>query len=197
MLFRSAVKGDSVEISGGSSTPPAQCAQTPQPTEPPPPETPSLPCIVDGPLSWFGCNLWVLFVLLGLILARLWWIGRDLQVSINGQEAVALRGGTKVGFDIQNGTAARTPNPDRGQVKVTRSFFRFLPGTRLDATGLSDSTLAKNTKFSLGQEIALNQSSSARIKYGNPKRVRYNDDSNAGSTDFSSGANPSGSSSAL
>jgi pyruvate/2-oxoglutarate dehydrogenase complex dihydrolipoamide acyltransferase (E2) component len=52
-------------------------------------------------LQWLGCNPWWLLLVLLLIGARLWWIGRDLQVSINGQEAVALRGGTKVGFDLQ------------------------------------------------------------------------------------------------
>jgi hypothetical protein len=191
------VAGTAVNIAGGSSTAPAQCTQTAPPTEPPPPPPLALPCVVDGPLSWFGCNTWVLFVLLGLVIARLLWIGRDLQVSINGQEAVALRGGTKVGFDIQNGTAARTPNPDRGQIKVTRSFLRFFPGTRIDASGLPDSSVGKGTKFNLGQEVALTSVISARIKYGNPRRARYSGSSDDTPTDFSSGSNPSGSSSAL
>jgi len=149
-------------------------------------------------LSWLGCNPWALLFLLLLVGARLWWIGRDLQVSINGQEAVALRGGTKVGFDLHNGNAERTPNPNDAQVKITRAFFRFLPGTRLDTSGLTGEVGGKPSKFELGKELDLASGASAVVRYGNPRP--YQDSSNpneTGPSDFSGTSQGGGSSSAL
>ena len=162
------------------------------------PPPPPLPCLADSPLSWLGCNPWALLLLLLLIGARLWWIGRDLQVSINGQEAVALRGGTKVGFDLHNGNAERTPNPNDAQVKITRAFFRFLPGTRLDTSGLTGEVGGKPLKFELGKELDLASGASAVVRYGNPRP--YQDSSNPDETapsDFSGTSQGGGSSSAL
>jgi hypothetical protein len=176
-------------------TPTATPTPTPIPTLPPPPP---LPCMADSPLSWLGCNPWALLLLLLLVGARLWWIGRDLQVSINGQEAVALRGGTKVGFDLHNGNAERTPNPNDAQVKITRAFFRFFPGTRLDTSGLTGEVGGKPSKFELGKELDLASGASAVVRYGNPRP--YQDSSNPDETapsDFSGTSQGGGSSSAL
>jgi hypothetical protein len=196
-------EGDTVVIRTATLEAPASCAPsptptptpTPVPTEPPPP-TP--PCVADSPLSWLGCNPWALLLLLLLVGARLWWIGRDLQVSINGQEAVALRGGTKVGFDLHNGNAERTPNPNDAQVKITRAFFRFFPGTRLDTSGLTGEVGGKPLKFELGKELDLASGASAVVRYGNPRP--YQDSSNPDETapsDFSGTSQGGGSSSAL
>ena len=196
-------EGDKVVISTATSEPPANCAPaptptptpTPSPTEPPVVEK---PCVADSPLSWLGCNPWALLLLLLLVGARLWWIGRDLQVSINGQDAVALRGGTKVGFDLHNGNAERTPNPNDAQVKITRAFFRFLPGTRLDTSGLTGEVGGKPSKFELGKEVDLATGASAVVRYGNPRP--YQDSSNSdepGPSDFSGTSQGGGSSSAL
>jgi len=196
-------EGDTVVISTATSEPPANCAPAPTPTPIPTPtqtEPPKEkdPCVADSPLSWLGCNPWWLLLLLLLIGARLWWIGRDLQVSINGQEAVALRGGTKVGFDLHNGNAERTPNPNDAQVKITRAFFRFFPGTRLDTSGLTGEVGGKPSKFELGKELDLASGASAVVRYGNPRP--YQDSSNPDETapsDFSGTSQGGGSSSAL
>lgn len=197
-------EGDTVVISTATSEPPANCVPSPTPT---PTLTPSPtddgggeipPCVADSPLSWLGCNPWALLLLLLLIGARLWWVGRDLQVSINGQEAVALRGGTKVGFDLHNGNAERTPNPNDAQVKITRAFFRFFPGTRLDTSGLTGEVGGKPSKFELGKELDLASGASAVVRYGNPRP--YQDSSNPDETapsDFSGTPQGGGSSSAL
>jgi hypothetical protein len=196
-------EGDTVVISTATNEPPANCVPTPTPTPTPiptqtePPEKEE-PCIADSPLSWLGCNPWWLLLVLLLIGARLWWIGRDLQVSINGQEAVALRGGTKVGFDLHNGNAERTPNPNDAQVKITRAFFRFFPGTRLDTSGLTGEVGGKPSKFELGKELDLASGASAVVRYGNPRP--YQDSSNPDETapsDFSGTSQGGGSSSAL
>jgi len=188
-----------VTISSSTPTPPEGCEAPPTPT--PSEEVvipPSEPCRADSPLSWLGCNPWWLLLVLLLIGARLWWIGRDLQVSVNGQEAVALRGGTKVGFDLHNGNAERTPNPNDAQVKITRAFFRFLPGTRLDTSGLTGEVGGKPSKFELGKELDLASGASAVVRYGNPRP--YQDSSNPDETapsDFSGTSQGGGSSSAL
>jgi hypothetical protein len=119
-------------------------------------------------------------------------------VSINGQEAVALRGGTKVGFDLHNGNAERTPNPNDAQVKITRAFFRFLPGTRLDTSGLTGEVGSKPSKFELSKELELASGMSGVVRYGNPRP--YQDSSNPDETapsDFSGTSQGGGSSSAL
>jgi len=191
-----------IVILKSTPTPPENCAPEPTPsptptaTEPPPPPPP--PCLADSPFNWLGCNPWALLLLLLLVGARLWWIGRDLQVSINGQEAVALRGGTKVGFDLHNGNAERTPNPNDAQVKITRAFFRFLPGTRLDTSGLTGEVGGKPSKFEIGKQLDLASGASAVVRYGNPRP--YQDSSNPEETrpsDFSGTSQGGGSSSAL
>jgi hypothetical protein len=193
-----------ITISESTPTPPSEsCVPTPSPTPTPTPtqtEPPAVeePCEADSPLSWLGCNPWWLLLVLLLIGARLWWIGRDLQVSINGQEAVALRGGTKVGFDLHNGNAERTPNPNDAQVKITRAFFRFFPGTRLDTSSLTGEVGGKPSKFELGKELDLASGASAVVRYGNPRP--YQDSSNPDETappDFSGTSQGGGSSSAL
>jgi hypothetical protein len=198
--------GDYVARDGGitipesTPTPPEGCEAPPTPS-PTPSETeevkPTPPCVADSPLSWLGCNPWALLLLLLLVGARLWWIGRDLQVSINGQEAVALRGGTKVGFDLHNGNAERTPNPNNAQVKISRAFFRFFPGTRLDTSGLTGEVGSKPLKVELGKELDLATGASAVVRYGNPRQ--YTDSGEPGTTepsDFSGTAQGGGSSSA-
>ena len=182
-------KGQTITITSASSSAPSQCVQPPEPTEPPPPPPPPAPpCVADGPLSWLGCNPWILLVLLGLVLARLWWIARDLQVSINGQEAVALRGGTLVGFDVHGGDASRVANPNRAEVKISRSFFRFFPGTRVNAAALDSSPIIASEKFEIGKPIELTTALTARITYGNPRRVTYSGGTPDEPTDFSSGS---------
>jgi hypothetical protein len=99
----------------------------------------------------------------------LWWIGRNLQISINGQRAVALRGGTKVGFNIRDGRIERSPNPNSAQVKIVRAFH--LPGPRLDTSRLTGASDLKPIRFQLGKEIQLLDGIVARIKHGNPKPV--------------------------
>jgi hypothetical protein len=180
------VNGSEIVISGASEALPAQCAQTPPPTEPPPPPPPPTPpCVADGPLSWLGCNPWILLVLLGLILSRLWWIARDLQVSLNGQEAIALRGGTLVGFDVHGGTASRVSNAGQAEVKISRSFFRFLPSTRISAASLEGTSITGAEKFNIGKPVELTSQLTARIAYGNPRQVTYSGSSDDGPTDFS------------
>ena len=186
-------KDSTVTLTAGSAAAPAQCTQAPPPTEPPPPPPPPTPpCVADGPLSWLGCNPWILLVLLGLILSRLWWIARDLQVSLNGQEAIALRGGTLVGFDVHGGTASRVSNAGQAEVKISRSFFRFLPSTRISAASLEGTSITGAEKFNIGKPVELTSQLTARIAYGNPRQVTYSSSSDDGPTDFSDTSSSSG-----
>ena len=159
-----------VIISSSTPAPPEGCEAPPTPTptptatEPPPVIR---PCVADSPIAWLGCNPWALLLLLALVGARLWWIGRNLQISLNGQRAVALRGGTKVGFNIRDGKAERSPNPNSAQVKIVRAFH--LPGPRLDTSRLTGGAGLKPERFRLNQEIKLSDGTVARIKHGNPK----------------------------
>ena len=187
------LNGSEVQISAASGAVPTQCTQTPPPTEPPPPPLPPTPpCVADDPLSWLGCNPWILLVLLGLILSRLWWIARDLQVSLNGQEAIALRGGTLVGFDVHGGTASRVSNAGQAEVKISRSFFRFLPSTRISAASLEGTSITGAEKFNIGKPVELTSQLTARIAYGNPRQVTYSSSSDDGPTDFSDTSSSSG-----
>ncbi len=174
-----------VTISSSTPTPPEGCEAPPTPT-PTPTSTPPIweeePCRADFPtLPWFGCNPWALLLLLLLIGARLWWVGRDLQVSINGQEAVALRGGTKVGFDLYQGQAELTPNADVAQVKITRAWWRAFPGTRMDTAVLNGDEALKPFKFAIGREIDLGNGAKALVNYGNPQPYTGESDPGEGS----------------
>jgi hypothetical protein len=159
-----------VTISSSTPTPPEGCEAPPTPTPTPSPTEkpePTPPCVADSPISWLGCNPWALLLLLVLVGARLWWIGRNLQVSMNGQRAVGLRRGTKVGFNIKDGRVERSANPDSAQVKITRHFH--LPGPRIDTSRLTGSTGSKPVRFRLGEELKLQDGAVARIKHGNPR----------------------------
>ena len=169
-------RGEELKITGSTPEKPESCPDEPVPTPTPITPTPTpLPCIAMFPsIQWLGCNLWVLAVLaLGIIL-RLVWIGLDLQVSINGKPNVGLRGGRLVGFNIQdagNGAmAARTPNPTIAQVKISRAFFRFFPGTVLDRTALNlgPTTKGNRFRFSMGEKVELKPGVVAVFSYGNP-----------------------------
>ncbi len=119
------VSGSQVTISAASGALPAQCAQTPPPTEPPPvTETVTPPCVADSPLSWLGCNPWWLLLLLGLIVARLLWIRREIEVSVNGKSAVGLGSGPWNGFDVYSGDARMNLNPRAESIQIHRSFVR-------------------------------------------------------------------------
>jgi hypothetical protein len=185
-----------VTIVSSTPTPPEGCEAPPTPTPSeevviPRPE----PCRADSPLSWLGCNPWWLLLVLLLIAARLWWVGRDLQVSINGQEAVALYGGTKVGFDLYQGNAERTPNPDGAQVRITRAWWRAFPGTRLDTSVLTGKTEMKPVKLELGKEVDLASGLSAVVKYGSPQPYTGNEVSEGSNSTGNSGSPQGGDSS--
>jgi hypothetical protein len=110
----------------GQEQPPGNCAgPTPTPTEPPPvTEIVTPPCVADGPLSWLGCNPWWLLLLLGLIVARLLWIRREIEVSVNGKSAVGLGSGPWNGFDVYSGDARMNLNPRAESIQIHRSFVR-------------------------------------------------------------------------
>jgi hypothetical protein len=175
-------RDEELVIEASTPTRPESCADEPSPTPdptvpPPPPPPPPPPCIATFPsIQWLGCNLWVLALLALAIILRLVWIGLDLQVSINGKPNVGLRGGRMIGFNIQDAgsgaAATRTPNPTIAQVKVSRAFFRFLPGTVIDRTGLNPGPTAKGNRarFSLGEKVELKPGVVAVFSYGNPSR---------------------------
>ena len=175
-------RDEELVIESSTATRPESCPDEPSPTPsitptPPPIDIPVLPCIATFPsIQWLGCNLWVLALLALAIILRLVWIGLDLQVSVNGKPNVGLRGGRMIGFNIQdagNGVAAtRTPNPTIAQVKVSRAFFRFLPGTVIDRTALNlgPTTKGNRFRFSLGEKVELKPGVVAVFSYGNPSR---------------------------
>ncbi len=143
-------------------------------------------CKVESILDWIICNLlWLVPLLLLLLGSRWWWVHRDLQVSVNGQPAVGLRGGTHVGFNVyEGGRTERVPNPASAKVQVTRSFFRFLPGTRIEANSLPGAQADRGTKFRLGEVVALTPDVRARFSHGHPRRqVRPSGSSSSGSKD--------------
>jgi hypothetical protein len=172
-------RGEELEITGSTTERPASCPEEPVPTPSPTPVVPipPLPCIATFPsIQWLGCNLWALALLALAIILRLVWIGLDLQVSVNGKPNVGLRGGRMIGFNIQdagNGAAAtRTPNPTIAQVKVSRAFFRFFPGTVIDRTALNlgPTTKGNRFRFSMGEKVELKPGVVAVFSYGNPPR---------------------------
>lgn len=175
-------RDEELVIEASTPTRPDSCADepspTPDPTVPPPPPPPTQPpCIATFPsIQWLGCNLWVLALLAIAIILRWVWIGLDLQVSVNGKPNVGLRGGRMIGFNIQdagNGAAAtRTPNPTIAQVKVSRAFFRFFPGTVIDRTALNlgPTTKGNRFRFSMGEKVELKPGVVAVFSYGNPPR---------------------------
>jgi hypothetical protein len=143
-------------------------------------------CKVESILDWVICNLlWLVPLLLLLLGLRWWWVHRDLQVSVNGQPAVGLRGGTHVGFNVyEGGRAERVPNPTSAKVQVKRSFFRFLPGTRIEANSLPGAQADRGTKFRLGEVVALTPDVRARFSHGHPRRqVRPSGSSSSGPKD--------------
>jgi hypothetical protein len=143
-------------------------------------------CKVENILDWILCNLfWLVPLLLLLLGLRWWWVHRDLQVSVNGQPAVGLRGGTHVGFNVyEGGRTERVPNPASAKVQVTRSFFRFLPGTRIEANSLPGAQADRGTKFRLGEVVALTPDVRARFSHGHPRRqVRPSGSSSSGPKD--------------
>jgi hypothetical protein len=173
-------RDEELVIEASAPTRPDSCADEPSPTpdptvSPPPPPPPPPPCIATFPsIQWLGCNLWVLALLALAIILRLVWIGLDLQVSVNGKPNVGLRGGRMIGFNIQDAgsgaAATRTPNPTIAQVKVSRAFFRFLPGTVIDRTALNLGPTAKGNRFrfSMGEKVELKPGVVAVFSYGNP-----------------------------
>jgi len=173
-------RGEELKITSSTPERPASCPEEPVPTPTPTPNIPpitDLPCIATFPsMQWLGCNLWVLALLALAIILRLVWIGLDLQVSVNGKPNVGLRGGRVIGFNIQDAgigaAATRTPNPTIAQVKVSRAFFRFLPGTVIDRTALNlgPTTKGNRFRFSLGEKVELKPGVVAVFSYGNPSR---------------------------
>ena len=118
-------KDSTVTLTAGSAAAPAQCAPAPTPTPPPPvPEIVTPPCVADGPLSWLGCNPWWPLLLLGLVVARLLWIRREIEVSVNGKSAVGLGSGPWNGFDVYSGDARMNLNPRAESIQIHRSFVR-------------------------------------------------------------------------
>jgi len=143
-------------------------------------------CKVESVLDWVICNLiWLIILLFTLAALRWAWVRRDLQVSINGQPAVGLRGGTRVGFNVyEGGRTERVPNPSNANIQVTRSFFRFLPSTRIAVNSLPGAQTSRGTKFSLGETVVLTPELKARFSHGHPRRqVRPGDSSSRGPTD--------------
>jgi hypothetical protein len=63
-------------------------------------------------------------LLLGLIVARLLWIRREIEVSVNGKSAVGLGSGPWNGFDVYSGDARMNLNPRAESIQIHRSFVR-------------------------------------------------------------------------
>jgi hypothetical protein len=173
-------RGEELEITASTPTRPASCPPEPSPTPsttPIPEIKPESPCVALFPsIQWLGCNLWLLALIAVAVILRFVWISMDMQVSINGKPNVGLRGGRLLGFNIQDAgdgfAAVRTPNPTVAQVKVSRSFIRFWPGTMLDRTGLNVGTSSKGNKFrfSIGDKVELKPGVTAVFTYGNPSK---------------------------
>jgi hypothetical protein len=156
-------KDSKVALTAGSAAAPAQCAPVPPPTEPPPPPPPPTPpCVADGPIAWLGCNPWWLFLLIGLVIARLLWIRREIEVSVNGQTAVGLGSGPWNGFDVYSGDARMNLNPRAESIQVHRSFIR---SARLEDRRPLGSAGAK-IPLRMDDEIALQDGVRFTVGYG-------------------------------
>ena len=148
----------------GQQQPPEGCADpTPTPTEPPPDtEIVTPPCVVDSPLSWLGCNPWWILLLLGLVVARLLWIRREIEVSVSGQTAVGLGNGPWNGFDVYSGDARMNLNPRADSIQIHRSFIR---SARYEDRRSPDSTGAK-TSLRMDDEVTLQDGVRFTVGYG-------------------------------
>jgi hypothetical protein len=181
------VSGSQVTISAASGALPAQCAQTPPPTEPPPvTEIVTPPCVADSPLAWLGCNPWWLLLLLGLIVARLLWIRREIEVSVNGKSAVGLGNGPWNGFDVYSGDARMNLNPRADSIQIHRSFIR---SARFEDRRSPDSIGAK-TALRMDNEFTLQDGVRFSVGYG----AGGSDSDGAGESFTSSGSGQSSSS---
>ena len=156
-------KDSTVTLTAGSAAAPAQCAPAPTPTPPPPvPEIVTPPCVADGPLSWLGCNPWWPLLLLGLVVARLLWIRREIEVSVSGQTAVGLGSGPWNGFDVYSGDARMNLNPRADSIQIHRSFIR---SARYEDRRSPDSTGTK-TSLRMDDEITLQDGVRFTVGYG-------------------------------
>lgn len=179
----------------GQEAPPDGCAaESPIPTEPPPPPPPPAPaCVADGPLSWLGCNPWWLLLLLGLVIARMWWIRREIEVSLNGQSSVGLGGGPWNGFDVYSGDARMNLNPRADSIQVHRSFFRSARYEDRRQTAVA----SKKEPLRMDEEITLADGVRFTIGYGSggSDSSSSGDGFTSGSSSRASGSGSSGSSS--
>ena len=179
-----------VQIIGATQT--EKCGgASPTPTEPPDPtETYTPPCIADSPVSWLGCNPWWLLLLLGLVVARLLWIRREIEVSVSGQTAVGLGNGPWNGFDVYSGDARMNLNPRADSIQIHRSFVR---SARFEDRRSPDSTGTK-TSLRMDDEITLQDGVRFTVGYG----AGGSDSGGSGEsfTSSGSGQSSSGSSSA-
>ena len=159
-------KGSTVTLGAGTDAAPAQCTSI---------QPPSLACVADGPLSWLGCNPWWLLLLLGLVVARLLWIRREIEVSVNGQTAVGLGNGPWNGFDVYSGDARMNLNPRAESIQIHRSFIRsarFEDRRSANSTGLKSSlrmddeiTLGDGVRFTVGYGAGGNDSDGAEENF--------------------------------
>lgn len=161
-------KDSTVTLTAGSAAAPAQCAPAPTPTLPPPvPEIVTPPCVADGPLSWLGCNPWWILLLLGLVVARLLWIRREIEVSVNGKSAVGLGSGPWNGFDVYSGDARMNLNPRAESIQIHRSFVR---SARYEDCRTAK-TLGTKIPLRMDEEVTLQDGLKLVVGYGSGGRA--------------------------
>jgi hypothetical protein len=172
-------KGSTVTLGTGTDAAPAQCT----PIQPPP-----LACVADGPLSWLGCNPWWLLLLLGLVVARLLWIRREIEVSVNGKAAVGLGNGPWNGFDVYSGDARMNLNPRAESIQIHRSFVRSARfedcrtaktlGTKMSLRMDEEVTLQDGLKFVAGYGSGgRSASNGGRVSQGSSTSRKASDES--------------------
>jgi hypothetical protein len=150
-------------------------------------------CKVENPVDWLLCNLWVLLLLLGLVIARMWWIRREIEVSLNGQSSVGLGGGPWNGFDVYSGDARMNLNPRADSIQVHRSFFRSARYEDRRQTAAE----SKKEPLRMDEEIALADGVRFTVGYGSggSDSISSGDGFTSDSSSRTSGSGSSGSSS--
>ena len=119
-------------------------------------------CKATNPIEWLLCNLWVLLPLFGLIIARMWWIRREIEVSFNGQAAVGLGNGPWNGFEVYSGDARMNLNPRAESVQIHRSFFRSARYEDARSSG----TAGLKLPLRMDEEVALADGGRFTVGYG-------------------------------
>jgi hypothetical protein len=122
----------------------------------------------------------------------MWWIRREIEVSLNGQSSVGLGGGPWNGFDVYSGDARMNLNPRADSIQVHRSFFRSARYEDRRKTAAESKkeplrmdeeiTLADGVRFTVGYGSGGSDSSGSGDGFSSGSSSRASESSSSGSS---------------